>query len=126
MTVLVRFAPSPTGFLHVGNARVALINWLFAKAHGGYFLLRYDDTDLERSRQEYVDAIAEDLSWLGLTWDKKAYQSKRLEAYAAAAEKLKADGRLYACYETPEELEYKRKRLLSRHLPPVYDRAGCT
>ena len=124
MTVLVRFAPSPTGFLHVGNARVALINWLFAKEHGGYFLLRYDDTDLERSRQEYVDGIAEDLSWLGLTWDKKAYQSKRLEAYAAAAEKLKADGRLYACYETPEELEYKRKRLLSRHLPPVYDRAG--
>lgn len=124
MTVLVRFAPSPTGLLHVGNARVALINWLFAKAHGGYFLLRYDDTDLERSRQDYVDAIAEDLSWLGLAWDKKAYQSQRLARYEAAAERLKADGRLYACYETQEELEYKRKRLLARRLPPVYDRAG--
>jgi glutamyl-tRNA synthetase len=124
MTVLVRFAPSPTGLLHVGNARVALINWLFAKAHGGYFLLRYDDTDLERSRLDYVEAIAEDLSWLGLAWDKKAFQSQRLDRYAAAAEKLKADGRLYACYETPEELDYKRKRLLARKLPPVYDRAG--
>ncbi|NFV80536.1 glutamate--tRNA ligase [Magnetospirillum aberrantis] len=124
MSVLVRFAPSPTGFLHVGNARVALINWLFAKAHGGYFLLRFDDTDLERSKQEYVDAIVRDLSWLGLDWDKKAYQSQRLAAYDAAAEKLKAEGRLYPCYETPEELEYKRKRLLSRKLPPVYDRAG--
>lgn len=124
MTVLVRFAPSPTGLLHVGNARVALINWLFAKAHGGYFLLRFDDTDLERSKQEYVDAIARDLSWLGLDWDKKAYQSQRLDAYAAAAEKLKADGRLYACYETPEELEYKRRRQLARRQPPLYDRAG--
>ncbi|MBX9635748.1 MAG: glutamate--tRNA ligase, partial [Magnetospirillum sp.] len=124
MTVLVRFAPSPTGLLHVGNARVALINWLFAKAHGGYFMLRYDDTDLERSKQEFVDGIAEDMSWLGLAWDKKAFQSKRLEHYTAAAEKLKADGRLYACYETPEELDYKRKRLLAKGRPPVYDRAG--
>lgn len=124
MTVLVRFAPSPTGLLHVGNARVALINWLFAKAHGGYFMLRYDDTDLERSKQEYVEGIAEDLSWLGLAWDKKAFQSKRLPQYEAAAEKLKADGRLYACYETPEELDFKRKRLLAKHRPPVYDRAG--
>ena len=124
MTVLVRFAPSPTGLLHVGNARVALINWLFAKAHGGYFLLRYDDTDLERSRQEYVDGIAEDLKWLGLAWDKKAFQSKRIAAYEAAAEKLKVAGRLYACYETPEELEFKRNRLRARNLPPVYDRAG--
>lgn len=124
MTVLVRFAPSPTGLLHVGNARVALINWLFAKAHGGYFLLRYDDTDLERSRAEYVDAIAEDLSWLGLAWDKKAFQSARIDRYKAAAERLKADGRLYACYETSEELDYKRKRALARKQPPVYDRAG--
>lgn len=124
MTVLVRFAPSPTGLLHVGNARVALINWLFAKAHGGYFMLRYDDTDLERSKLEYVEAIAEDLSWLGLAWDKKAFQSQRLEHYTAAAEKLKADGRLYACYETQEELEYKRKRQLARKQPPVYDRAA--
>lgn len=124
MTVLVRFAPSPTGLLHVGNARVALINWLFAKAHGGYFLLRFDDTDLERSKTEYVDGIVEDLTWLGLSWDKKAYQSQRLDSYHAAAGKLKADGRLYACYETPEELEYKRKRQMARRMPPVYDRAA--
>lgn len=124
MTVTVRFAPSPTGLLHVGNARVALINWLFAKSHGGYFVLRYDDTDLERSRPEYVDAIAEDLKWLGLHWDRKAFQSKRLAAYEAATEKLKADGRLYACFETPEELEYKRKRQMALGRPPVYDRAG--
>ncbi|MEW5726287.1 MAG: glutamate--tRNA ligase [Pseudomonadota bacterium] len=123
MSVTVRFAPSPTGLLHVGNARVALINWLFAKAHGGYFVLRYDDTDAERSKPEYVDAIAEDLRWLGLAWDKKAFQSKRLLAYAEAAERLKAAGRLYPCYETPEELEVKRKILLSRGRPPVYDRA---
>ena len=124
MTVTVRFAPSPTGLLHVGNARVALINWLFAKAHGGYFMLRYDDTDLARSTQEYADAITRDLSWLGLAWDKKAWQSKRLDQYQAAAARLRADGRLYACWETPEELDFKRKRQLARGLPPVYDRAG--
>ncbi|MGE5547041.1 MAG: glutamate--tRNA ligase [Solirubrobacterales bacterium] len=124
MTVTVRFAPSPTGLLHVGNARVALINWLFAKAHGGYFILRYDDTDAERSKAEYVDAIAADLRWLGLEWDRKAFQSKRLARYQEAAERLKADGRLYACYETPEELEFKRKRQLARGQPPVYDRAA--
>ncbi|MBI5165476.1 MAG: glutamate--tRNA ligase [Magnetospirillum sp.] len=124
MPVTVRFAPSPTGLLHVGNARVALINWLFAKAHGGYFWLRYDDTDAERSKPEYVAAIAEDLHWLGLDWDRKAFQSKRLSAYAAAAERLKEAGRLYPCYETPEELEFKRKRQLARRLPPVYDRAA--
>ncbi len=123
MSVTVRFAPSPTGLLHVGNARVALINWLFAKAHGGYFVLRYDDTDAERSRSDYVDAIAEDLRWLGLAWDRKAFQSAHLARYAEAAEKLKAAGRLYPCYETPEELAVKRKVLLSRGRPPVYDRA---
>jgi glutamyl-tRNA synthetase len=124
MSVTVRFAPSPTGLLHVGNARVALINWLFAKRHGGYFVLRFDDTDQERSKDEYVDAIAEDMRWLGLAWDRKAFQSRRLDAYLAAAERLTADGRLYACYETPEELEYKRKRQMARGLPPVYDRAA--
>jgi glutamyl-tRNA synthetase len=124
MTVTVRFAPSPTGLLHVGNARVALINWLFAKAHGGYFMLRYDDTDLARSTDAFAQGIARDLSWLGLAWDKKAWQSKRLDMYTAAAERLKADGRLYACWETPEELDFKRKRQLARGLPPVYDRAG--
>ena len=123
MSVIVRFAPSPTGLLHVGNARVALINWLFAKAHGGYFLLRYDDTDSERSKPEYVDGIARDLSWLGLAWDKKAFQSARLDRYQEVASRLKEAGRLYACYETPEELEFKRKRQLARGKPPVYDRA---
>ncbi len=124
MTVIVRFAPSPTGFLHVGNARVALINWLFAKAQGGQFILRLDDTDAERSRLEYEDAIRDSLSWLGLAWDRQEWQSRRLARYDEAVAKLKADGRLYACYETPEELEFKRKRQLARGLPPVYDRAG--
>lgn len=124
MTVTVRFAPSPTGLLHVGNARVALINWLFAKRHGGYFLLRIDDTDTERSRDEYVDAIREDLRWLGLQWDRRVHQSQRLARYAEAADRLRADGRLYACYETPDELEFKRKRQLGRGQPPVYDRAA--
>ncbi len=122
--VTVRFAPSPTGLLHVGNARVALINWLFARARGGRMLLRYDDTDRDRSRPEYVAAIAEDLAWLGLDWQETAFQSERLERYEAAAQRLRAAGRLYACYETPEELEAKRRRLLMRRLPPVYDRAG--
>ncbi|WP_216635790.1 glutamate--tRNA ligase [Magnetospirillum moscoviense] len=123
VSVTVRFAPSPTGLLHVGNARVALINWLFAKAHGGYFVLRYDDTDAERSKPEYVEAIAADLGWLGLEWDRHFHQSARLERYREVAEALKAHGRLYPCYETPEELEYKRKRQLARGQPPVYDRA---
>ncbi|WP_142848279.1 glutamate--tRNA ligase [Telmatospirillum sp. J64-1] len=124
MNVLVRFAPSPTGLLHVGNARVALVNWLFAKSHGGYFLLRMDDTDTERSRPEFADGIMEDLRWLGLTWDRKAWQSQRHNRYAAAVEQLKALGRLYPCWETPEELEAKRKRRLAQGKPPVYDRAA--
>ncbi len=124
MTVTVRFAPSPTGRLHVGNARVALINWLYARKAGGRFVLRIDDTDRERSRPEHEQAILDDLTWLGLTWDQREAQSERFARYDLAVDTLKADGRLYACYETPEELEYKRKRLLARHLPPVYDRAG--
>ncbi len=124
MTVTVRFAPSPTGRLHVGNARIALINWLFAKKAGGAFVLRIDDTDRERSRPDHEQAIYDDLTWLGLAWDRREAQSERFARYDAAVEKLKAEGRLYACYETPEELDYKRKRLLARHLPPVYDRAG--
>jgi glutamyl-tRNA synthetase len=124
MTVTVRFAPSPTGLLHVGNARVALINWLFARKQGGAFVLRLDDTDTERSKPEYADALREDLAWLGLAWDKEEAQSARLARYDFAVARLKADGRLYACYETPEELEYKRKRLLARGKPPVYDRAA--
>jgi glutamyl-tRNA synthetase len=124
MTVTVRFAPSPTGLLHVGNARVALINALLAKAAHGRFLLRFDDTDRERSRPEFVAAIAADLRWLGLEWDEEAFQSQRLERYETAAATLKNMGRLYPCYETAEELEFKRRRQLARGKPPVYDRAA--
>lgn len=124
MTINVRFAPSPTGYLHVGNVRTALINWLFAKRHGGRFLLRIDDTDAERSKSEYTDAIREDLTWLGLAWDDEKHQSPRMQRYHEAAGRLKASGRLYACYETPEELEMRRKLQLGRGLPPIYDRAS--
>ena len=124
MSVTVRFAPSPTGRLHVGNARIALINWLFAHKAGGRFILRIDDTDLERSRKEHEQAIEDDLRWLGLAWDDKANQSSRMALYDQAAERLKQAGRLYPCYETPEELDYRRKRQMARGLPPVYDRAA--
>jgi len=124
MTVRVRFAPSPTGLLHVGNARVALVNRLLATAQGGRLLLRYDDTDLERSKPEYVAAIAEDLAWLGIVWDDEAFQSARLDRYQAAVATLTAAGRLYPCFETPEELDLKRKVQLARGKPPVYDRAA--
>jgi glutamyl-tRNA synthetase len=124
MKPIVRFAPSPTGRIHIGNLRTALINWLFAKAQGGTFLLRFDDTDTERSREEYVEGIAKDLSWLGLEWDREERQSTRFSLYDAAAEKLKAAGRLYPCYETPDELERRRKRQRARGAPPVYDRAA--
>lgn len=124
MTVTVRFAPSPTGLLHVGNARVALVNRLFATRHGGRFILRYDDTDRERSRPEFAEAIAQDLAWLGLAWEDEAYQSACLAEYHDAAHVLKKAGRLYPCWETPEELDLKRKVQLARHRPPVYDRAA--
>ena len=120
----VRFAPSPTGRLHVGNARVALLNWLWARREGGAFLLRLDDTDSERSTAAFAAGIEEDLSWLGLTWDAFARQSDRSERYEAAVGRLKARGRLYACYETAEELELKRKLQLKSGRPPIYDRAG--
>ena len=122
--IKVRFAPSPTGFLHVGNCRTALINWLFARHAGGKFLLRLDDTDLERSEERYAVGIKNDLAWLGLDYDDYQKQSDRFDRYAAVAENLKEKGRLYPCYETPEELEFKRKLQLSRHLPPIYDREG--
>jgi len=122
MTVITRFAPSPTGSLHVGNVRTALHNWMWARKHGGRFLLRIDDTDLERSKEEYVEGIRTDLAWLGLDIDGEARQSARFALYEAEFEKLKAAGRVYACYETPEELEIRRKILLSRGLPPVYER----
>lgn len=123
-TVKVRFAPSPTGRLHIGNIRPAVFNWLFARREGGTFLLRFDDTDLERSKEEFVTGIYDDLNWLGLSWDEEFRQSQRLDFYKAAAEKLKKAGRLYACYETADELERRRKRQLARGQPPVYDRAA--
>lgn len=124
MSVKVRFAPSPTGRLHVGNVRTALVNWLFAKGQGGSFVLRIDDTDVERSTPENEAAIDADLTWLGLTWDERFNQSRRFERYHEAAEALKAAGRLYPCYETAEELDRRRKVQLSRGLPPIYDRAA--
>lgn len=122
--VSVRFAPSPTGRLHVGNARGALLNWLFARKNGGSFLLRLDDTDTARSTDEFARGIEADLRWLGLDWDRFAKQSDRFALYAAATEKLKASGRLYPCYETSEELQLRRKIQLSQKKPPVYDRAA--
>lgn len=124
MTVTVRFAPSPTGYLHVGNVRTALVNWLFARKQGGRFILRIDDTDLERSKPEYTAGIEEDLRWLGLVWDEEVHQSGRFERYKDAVKQLSGMGRLYACYETPEELDIQRKMLASRGLPPIYNRAG--
>ncbi len=121
---VVRFAPSPTGLLHVGNIRAALFNWLFAKQRGGTFILRLDDTDRARSRVEFEQGIERDLTWLGLDWARKEKQSDRLAHYDAARDRLIAAGRLYPCYETPEELEFKRKRLLAQGRPPVYDRAA--
>lgn len=119
-----RFAPSPTGRLHVGNIRTALHNWLLAKQAGGQFLLRIDDTDAERSKEEYVDAIRADLAWLGLEPDGVERQSARLEKYEAAFARLEAEGRVYRCYETAQELELKRKIALGRGKPPIYDRAA--
>jgi len=123
MTV-TRFAPSPTGYLHVGNLRTALFNYLIARQAGGSFVLRLDDTDPERSTAEFADAIREDLEWLGLTWDRLEKQSDRLARYEAAADDLRAKGRLYECFETPTELDLKRKKQLNMGRPPVYDRAA--
>jgi len=119
-----RFAPSPTGYIHVGNLRTALMNYLIARKAGGTFILRIDDTDQERSKQEYIDQIQRDLEWLGLTWDRIEYQSKRLDRYADAAQKLRQMGRFYEAFETPTELDLKRKKQLNMGKPPVYDRAA--
>ena len=124
MTTTVRFAPSPTGKLHVGNIRAALTNFLFARKTGGKFLLRLDDTDTERSTEENAQGIYRDLAWLGLNHDLFAKQSERAAAHNAAAERLRAAGRLYPCYETADELDRRRKRQLAQHKPPVYDRAA--
>ena len=122
MSVVTRFAPSPTGRLHVGNIRTALHNFLFARKNAGKFLLRIDDTDRERSTAEFDQAIRDDLDWLGLTPDKIVRQSERFDLYEREFERLRAAGRVYACYETPEELDLRRKVLLGRGLPPVYER----
>lgn len=124
--VLVRFAPSPTGWLHVGNVRTALMNYLFAKSLGGRFMLRIDDTDRARSEAQYEDGLKEDLQWLGLPWDVLKKQSDYFDRYEAVKQQLIAAGRLYPCYETGEELDIKRKMLIGRGLPPIYDRAGLT
>lgn len=122
--IVTRFAPSPTGFLHVGNLRTALFNYLIARKAGGRFILRLDDTDRERSKEEYADAIKADLDWLGLHWDRLERQSDRLDRYAEAADRLRAAGRFYECFETPGELELKRKKQLAMGRPPVYDRTA--
>ena len=124
MTITTRFAPSPTGNLHVGNIRTALHNWLLAKQGGGRFLLRIDDTDAERSRESFVAAIRTDLAWLGLTPDGEERQSARFDLYEREFQRLVTSGRVYRCYETAQELELKRKVRLGRGLPPVYDRAA--
>ncbi|MDP3897150.1 MAG: glutamate--tRNA ligase family protein, partial [Mesorhizobium sp.] len=122
MTVTVRFAPSPTGNIHIGNARTALFNWLFALKTGGRLIQRFDDTDLARSKQDYADGILVDLDWLGIRPSAVEYQSKRFPVYERAVATLKAARLLYPCYETAEELDLKRKIRLTRRLPPVYGR----
>ena len=124
MKIITRFAPSPTGMLHVGNARTAIINWLFAQANGGKFMLRIDDTDAARSKDEYIGAIKKDMKWLGLNWDRLEQQSTRMDKYNKARDDLIAAGKLYECFETPDELEAKRKLQLSSGRPPIYDRAA--
>jgi glutamyl-tRNA synthetase len=124
MSVVTRFAPAPTGRLHVGNLRTAIHNWLFARASGGRFVLRIDDTDEARSQEAFVEAIRVDLAWLGIVADAEARQSARFGRYDAALERLRAEGRVYPAYETAQELDLKRKVALGRGLPPVYDRAA--
>ncbi|WP_338548986.1 glutamate--tRNA ligase [Roseovarius phycicola] len=124
--ITTRFAPSPTGYLHVGNLRTAVMNYLIARKSGGNFILRIDDTDPERSKEEYVDAIKEDLEWLGLHWDRLERQSQRLDRYAEAADKLREAGRFYEAFETPTDLDLKRKKQLNMGNPPVYDRAALS
>ncbi|WP_442772389.1 glutamate--tRNA ligase [Paenirhodobacter enshiensis] len=126
MTIVTRFAPSPTGYIHVGNLRTALMNYLVARKAGGTFILRIDDTDRERSKQEYVDALKADLDWLGLGWDREERQSDRLGRYEEVADELRRSGRLYECFETPTELDLRRKKQLNMGRPPVYDRAALT
>ena len=120
----VRFAPSPTGYLHVGNVRTALVNYLFARKEGGEFMLRIDDTDDERSTAKFEASIRYDLKWMGMSWDAEDRQSSRIEKYREALDKLVAHGRAYKCFETQEELSRKRKLQLKDGHPPVYDRTA--
>ena len=122
--IITRFAPSTTGKLHIGNVRTALINWLYAKKHGGQFILRMDDTDLVRNKEEYKDAIIRDLKWLNIKWDSQFNQLNRIEKYTLVKNQLIAEGRLYPCYEAPQELDIKRKLQLSTGKPPIYDRSA--
>ncbi len=124
MAAKLRFAPSPTGRIHIGNVRTAVLNALYARKNGGELMLRLDDTDRERSTDEFAQGIRDDLNWLGISWSSEARQSDRTERYQVAAEALKKAGRLYACYESADELDRKRKRQLGRGMPPVYDRAS--
>jgi glutamyl-tRNA synthetase len=123
-TTIVRFAPSPTGRIHIGNVRTALLNWMFARRRHGRFILRFDDTDRERSKLEYSASISQDLAWLGVTPDIVRRQSERFALYDAAADRLRAMGRLYPCYETADELDRRRKRQQALGKPPIYDRAA--
>lgn len=126
MTIVTRFAPSPTGLLHVGNIRTALLNALFVRRNGGRFVLRVDDTDAERSEERFVEAIRADLDWLGLPPDEEVRQSQRFDRYEDRFRALVDAGRIYPAYETAQELDLKRKILRGRGLPPVYDRAALT
>jgi glutamyl-tRNA synthetase len=121
---IVRFAPSPTGRIHIGNARTAILNWLFALKSGGQFVLRYDDTDVARSTEEFARGIAADLDWLGIKPARIEWQSKRFPRYDELSDRLRLGGRLYPCYEAADELDRRRKRQLARGLPPIYDRAA--
>ena len=121
---VTRFAPSPTGYIHVGNLRTALMNYMITRKAGGTFILRLDDTDRERSKQEYADGLMADLDWLGLHWDRVEKQSLRMDRYREAADELRTAGRFYECFESPTELDLKRKKQLNMHKPPVYDRAS--
>lgn len=122
--IKVRFAPSPTGYMHIGNTRTAVFNYLLARKLGGRFMLRIDDTDVARSKKEYENALRDILQWLGIAWDEEARQSARMARYDEVVSRLKAEGRVYACYETAEELEIMRKRLMAKGLPPIYDRGA--
>lgn len=124
MNCKVRFAPSPTGFMHIGNARIAIINYLFCKKNNGHFLFRIDDTDVERSKKAYEDAIRDDMRWLGIEYDSTFRQSERMHRYGQIKDLLISKNLLYECYESQEELEYKRKKAIGKGMPPVYDRAS--